>query len=430
MAWNNSGDNDSGKTRPKDPWGGNSGGDHSGGDNSGGSNNAGGNRGGDRNGGDNNKKPQPPEIDKIFKEIKKQFDSLLGGGKKPGRPGTPKKPLLTPARLLAVLVLALAAVFVFAGFYQIPSGKTAVVLSQGKAITVSNPGVHWRNPLLAHYRLITIGAGDSYRLTGELATADGSLLKVGVEVDYDITDAAAFVTSVDAPVTLLQNVTLATLRRQVGQQQATALLSGNTDTLATALKQALQTALGDWDTGIDIGTVTVSSIALPKALQEASPQLAKTQSTLTQQLAAAHAAQQAQQLKTKATAEGMLTAANAYSKKVVDEARGKTSRFSSQLAAYQKAPKVTRERLYMDTMEAVLSNTTKVLVMGDKGQQLISLPLAELLGKQAGAAHDQAASKAPASETAKKPAAKAEPTPPPSLYGTSKAVKKPSGDAS
>lgn len=420
MAWNNSGDNDSGKTKPKDPWGGN--------------NSDGGNRGrdrksGDNNGGGNSNKPQPPEIDKIFKDIKKQFEGLLGG-KKPRRPGTPNKPLLTPTRLLAVLVLALAAVFVFSGFYQIPSGQTAVVLSQGKAVTVSNPGVHWRNPLLTHYRLITIGAGDSYRLTSELATADGSLLKVGVEVDYKITDAAAFVTSVDEPVTLLQNLTLATLRQQIGQQQAAALLSGNAGTVATSLKQGLHTALGNWSTGIDIDGVTVSSISLPKALQEASPQLAKTQSTLNQQLASAQAAQQAQQLTTKSTAEGMLTAANAYSKKVVDEARGKTSRFTSQLAAYQKAPKVTRERLYMDTMEAVLSNTTKVLVMGDKGQQLISLPLAELLGKQAGESSDQTAAKAPATDAAKKPAAKAAPTSPPSLYGTSKAVKKPSGDAS
>lgn len=385
MAWNESGDN-----KPRDPWG--------------------------RGGGD---KQQPPELDKIFKDIKKQFSSLLGGGK-PGNNGKGDKPVWPLSRLLGLLLLGLVAVFVFSGFYQVPVGQKAVVLLYGQVNRVADPGLHWYNPLLESLTLVTLDDDSHYRLSGELVSADGKLVKVSVDVGYKVADPAAYVLGAAAPVTLLQNLTLAELRQLVGRNSLADLLDKPAPQWASRLQQRLGTALAPWHAGLELTGVSITDLTLPEAVAAARDGSDKAQGKAAADLQEAKDYQATQLLVAQGQAERLLTEANAYRQKVVDQAEGETSRFNSLLAAYEKAPRVTRDRLYLETMEQVLGKTSKVLVMDSKSGQQLALPLAELIKGV------QTAQPAPADEAdagvapkpASKPKAEASSSVP-SLYGTS-----------
>lgn len=388
MPWNQSGDN-----KPKDPWG----------------------QGSKGNGSGDQK---PPELDKIFKDIKKQFSSLLGGGK-PGKPsgGKNDKPVWPLPRLLAILLLGLIGVFIFSGFYQVPAGQKSVVLLYGQVNRIAGPGLHWHNPLLESLHLVTLGADSHYRVSGELASADGQLLKVSVEVGYKVADPAAYVLATAEPVTLLQNLTLTELRQVVGRNTLPDLLSKPASQWANRLQKQLQAALLPWHSGLELTEVKVSDITLPDVVTKAAAGDAAAQATAQTDVQQAQQYQQAQLLAAQGQVARMLAEANAYQQKAVDYAEGETSRFNSLLASYEKAPRVTRDRLYLDTMEQVFAQTSKVLVMDSKGTQQLALPLAELIrgvqpAKPAAAAELDAAA---AAKPAPKP--KAAPTAPPSLYG-------------
>lgn len=391
MAWNQQpGDN-----KPKDPWGRD-----------------------DKSKGDGNKS-QSPELDKVFKDIKQQFSVLFGGGKPSGN--RPKSPLWPLPRLLALLLLGLVGVFVFSGFYQVPSGQKAVVLLYGQVNRVTDPGLHWYNPLLESLHLVDIATDSHYRLTGELATADGQLIKVGVDVGYKVDDAANYVLATAEPVTLLQNLTLAELRQLMGRNSLADLLAKPTSQWATRLQQALQAALAPWHAGLEVTSLDLTSLALPDAVAQAAAGSDKASAKVATDLQDAKDYQQSQLLAAQAQAERLLIDARAYQQKVVDQAEGETARFNSLLATYTKAPQVTRDRLYLETMEEVLGKTSKVVVLDSKAGQQLNLPLAELVrSAPAKPTSDPAADE---ELTPKKPATgKAAPaTAVPSLYGEPRA---------
>lgn len=349
MAWNQPDDDNN---KPKNPWGQQDGDDK-----------------------------QPPELDKVFKDIGKQFAGLLGGNKSPQDPQ--QKPSWSLTRLLGFLLVGLVAVFVISGFFRVEANQQAVLLEAGVSPLLVTSGLHWRNPLTQ--TLVLVPAGQRhYQQTRDFLTADAKVVSVTLEVDYHLADPAAYVRQLQAPLTLLQGVATAQLRAAIGGVSLDQLLTTAASSLSQQLEQSLSAALARRQAGLAIDSLSLSQISAPAELATSMKALKTARQEAAAQLQQAKAQANVALLEAKKKAQQLLLEAKTYKKQVVDLARGKTSRFNSQLAAYRLAPEVTRERLYLQTMEQLLSQSRKLLVTGDN-KQLLSLPLAGLLQQKAAA---------------------------------------------
>jgi membrane protease subunit HflK len=361
MAWNQPDDK-----KPEDPWG----------------------RGGD--------KQQPPELDKIFKDIRKQLSGWLGGKKSPGGKGGKS---LSPMALLGLLLVGLVTVFVLSGFFRVTSGQRVVILFHGQVGRVVDTGLHWYNPLFENLVAVPSANDRDYQQTSDLLTSDNNLANVTVDVSYRVVDPAAYALSVAAPVMLLQDMLAASLRTQVATHSLNDLSGSDHQVLAEAVKSALTKGLKAWHSGIEITSVDIPAISVPDALKSSLESLQNAQSQAQAAQQAAEDYRKTQLLAAQSQAQNLMTEADAYQKKTVDYAEGETSRFNSLLKAYEKAPGVTRERLYLDAMEALFSKSPKVLVMDDKGRNVLSLPLAEMMKVAPSAGTRPASVKATASSS-------------------------------
>lgn len=379
MAGNPSGDN-----RPRDPW----------------------NKG---NGG-----KQPPDLVRLLKESLQRLLQLLAGKPPAGQPGR------RLAALVALFVTGLLAVFAVGGTFQISAEQRGVILSNGQVVRVVDPGTHWYNPLLETLERITLAGSHHYRLNGELATRDGQLVNAGVDVEYRLADPAAYVMSVSDPVTLLQTLTLSALRQAVGRANLSDLLSGKTEKLAGGLQDQLSQALSTWQTGLDVATVTLTGMELPETVAAKTAAGDKAQETAAAGLAAAKAYRDARREAAQTGITRLRADAEAYRQQVVAKAESETARFAAQLVAYEKAPQVTRDRLYFETMESLLARNGKVLIMDAKAGRQLVLPLAELtrqLAAKPTAMPPDGSAAAASAPTGKAASPEAEAPPAPSLYG-------------
>ncbi len=324
---------------------------------------------------------KPPELDQLFKDVKDQFSSLLGN-KKPQKPGKKNGGSRPATYWLSLFVIGLVAIVAFSGTYQVPEHQRAVVLGYGNQPVVKQPGTHWHNPLWQQVALVNVDAVNHYKLSGEQVTADGKLINVSVDVGYQIGDPVKYVTSLASPVSGLQHLLLASLRQQVGQHSLQQLMANGRETLAKAIKQQLIKGVTAQQTGLLINQVNVQQLGLPDRVDKAFGSLDAIRAQGEQALQAAKQKQAAKIASAKEKTQQLLTQAKAYQKEKVDHAKGDVSRFNSLLASYRKAPQVTRDRLYFDTMEAVLKDTPKVVVMTGNANQLL-VPLKSLLSEQA-----------------------------------------------
>lgn len=380
MAGNQPGDN-----RPQDPWGGKGGGS------------------------------QPPDLMKLLRDIAQRFVTWLGFKKPAGQ-----KSRDSWTRVVTLLAIGLIGVFVSSGICQIMPDQHGVVLKSGQVKRVLEPGLHWFNPVLESLERVTVTGTSHYRLSGELATQDSSLVNAGVDVEYRIADPAAYVMAASDPVTLLQTLTLAMLREQVGKSRIDALLESQPAVLGDAVKASLVPALAKWHTGLEIVDVAITGVTLPETVKSGDSAQEQAMQSARAALTAASAYRDSQRQVARDQVEQLQVAAEAYRQQVVTKAETETARFAAQLGAYEKAPQVTRDRLYFDTMETLLAKNGKVLVLDSKSGQQLVLPLAEL-AKQAAArpltpvdtARPDAVPKA--NDKAAPPAAPASPLP--SLYG-------------
>ncbi|AJY51205.1 MULTISPECIES: FtsH protease activity modulator HflK [Halomonadaceae] len=377
MAWN-----EPGGGNQHDPW--SSGGRRGGNDNDGnrGSNNGGnnGNKGGNNQG--------PPDLDEALKKFQDKLNSMLGGGKKGGSKksdgggggGKSRNPFALPGLLIIVALAIWAAM----GFYLVDQSERGVVLRFGEFQGIVEPGLQWNPPLIDEVRMVNVTRVRSLTQTQSMLTRDENIVEVEISAQYQVANPRDFVLNVRDPAISIENALDSALRHVVGGTDMIDILTSGREILGSSVSSRLQSYLDNYGAGIRLQTINIESTSAPAPVIDAFDDVIRAredrQRTINEGMAYANAIIPAAQ----GQAQRVVEQGQGYRESVVAEAQGQANRFNSLLSEYGNAPDIMRERMYLDTMEEVFSNSPKVLLDVSENAPLMYLPLDQMRGGTSG----------------------------------------------
>jgi membrane protease subunit HflK len=338
MAWNEPG---GGNNKPKDPWG-----------------------GGEQG---------PPDLDEALKKLQEKIGGLFGGGGSGGGSGG-GGPAISGSLLLVIAAGALV-VWSMLGFYQVDEQERAVVLRFGKYHDTVQPGLEWNPPLIDEIIKVNTTKVRSVSFREIMLTQDENIVEVNLSVQYIIDDTEKFVLRVRDPERSLQHATQSALRHVVGGTDMDLVLTEGRAQIAIEVQNRLQDYLDAYETGIRVSLVNVDDSQPPSQVQAAFDDVIKAREDEERVKNEAQAYANGIIPEARGAAQRQFEEAGAYREQVIAEADGEADRFNKLLAEYKKAPEVTRQRLYLDALQSVYSNTNKVMVDVEGGNNVMYLPL-------------------------------------------------------
>ena len=340
MSWNEPG---GGGNKPKDPWG----------------------------GGDNG----PPDLDEALKKLQERLGGLFGGGRSSSGGGS--GPALSGAAIGIVLLVAVL-IWAAMGLYQVDQQERGVVLRFGKFLEVVDPGLHWNPPVIDDVTLLNITKVRSASFREIMLTQDENIVEVKMSAQYVINDPVKFVLKVRDPERSLQHAAQSALRHVVGGISMDMVLTEGRVQIAIDVEERLQEYLDLYDTGIFVEKITVDEGKPPSQVQAAFDDVIKAREDEERVKNEAQAYANGVVPEARGAAQRQIEEANAYKEEVIANAQGEAERFTQLLTEYQKAPRVTRERLYLDAIQAVYAQSSKVMVDVEGGNNVMYLPLDKL----------------------------------------------------
>jgi membrane protease subunit HflK len=214
-----------------------------------------------------------------------------------------------------------------------------------------------------------------------MLTSDENIVVMSIEIQYNVKDAQNFAFEVFDPDLTLQQTAETAIREVVGNNDMDLIITEGRAVVGSATKEIMQEILDNYKTGINVVQVNMDEAQPPEEVQDAFEDAIKAREDEQRIINEANAYRNEVVPKARGEGQGLLEQAEAYKTRVVKSAQGETSRFDQLLAEYQRAPEVTRERLYIDTMESVFSRSPKVMVDVEGGNNLMFLPLDQLMGR-------------------------------------------------
>jgi len=323
----------------------------------------------------------PPDLDEALNKLKAQLGSLFGGsggsggGQRSGSGGS------MPKGLIGVVIVALVAVWAFAGFYQVNEKERAVILRLGEFHETVGPGLHW-NPLFIDQRYtVLVTQEQDYHARGLMLTKDENIVEVPISVQYTIPEPKKFILNVRDPITSLHHATDSAIRHVVGSTKSSDVLSEGRQAMAQETKERLQRYLDSYETGIAITLVNILKAEPPKAVKSAFDDVISAKEDKDRFVNEAKTYANGIVPEARGKAQRIMQEAIGYRERLVAEADGEADRFEKLYAEYRKAPEVTRERLYLNSVEKVMSNVSKVLVDVEGGNNMLYLPLDKIVSQ-------------------------------------------------
>ena len=348
----------------------------------------------------------PPDLDELWRDFNRKLSGLFGAkggarnngsGGDGGGPGFP--PDMKSAGIGAGLIAGVVAlIWLGSGFFIVQEGQQAVVTSFGKYSHTADAGFQWRMPYpfqahetvnVTQLRSKEVGRNAVIQATGlrdsSMLTRDENIVDIRFTVQYRLKDARAFLFENRDPEEAVTLAAESAVREIVGQSKIDSVLYEQRDAIAADLAKSVQGQLDRLKAGIVIVNVNVQSVQPPEQVQAAFEDTLKAgqDGDRLKKEGLAYASDVIP--KAQGTAARLREEAEGYKARVVSQAEGDAQRFTSVLTEYQKAPAVTRDRLYVDTMQQVYANVSKVLIDTRNNSNLLYLPLDKLM-QQAGAA--------------------------------------------
>jgi len=353
MAWN-----EPGNQNGKDPWGNN-------------------NRGGGNQG--------PPDLDEALKQIMNKLNGLFGGSRK-SNGGGDKGDSQGAGGAIAIVLVLLVIFLAWRSVFTIDEQQRGVVLQLGEYSRTLDPGLRFVIPLIENVIPVNVTNVRNAELKQEMLTQDENVVEVELNVQYTVSDPVSFALRVEDPERSLQHSAESALRHEVGSTDLNPIMTDGRPLLADNTRLRLQEYMDRYQTGINVSIVNVKEARAPAAVQAAFDDVQKANLDKERFVNEAEAYANTVIPESRGTAQRMLEEANAYKDQVVAAAQGEASRFEKLLVEYDKAPEVTRERLYIDAISSVYSKSSKILVDIDGGNNMLYLPLDKLTaGAAAGA---------------------------------------------
>ncbi|MEH6499927.1 MAG: FtsH protease activity modulator HflK [Pseudoalteromonas distincta] len=373
MAWNEPG---GGKNNNQDPWGsgGNNGGNNNGNNN--------GNRGG---------KQGPPDLDEALKKLQDSLNGLFGGKKgnsnnsggssrnSGGGAGIPKA-------VWAIAGLVIIAFWLFSAVYTVDEQEQAIVLRFGEYHRTVESGLHLYFPPIERKFQRNVTQVRSYRQQGQMLTEDENIVEVPVAIQYRISNLENFVLRVEDPETSLRHATESALRHVVGSTSMHQVLTEGREQMGVETTERLQRYLDTYNTGITVVQVNIESAQAPAEVQDAFDDVIRAREDEVRERNQAESYANGVIPEARGRAQRLLEEANGYRDEVIARADGEAQRFNQLYVQYQASPEVMRERMYIETLQEVMTNTSKILVSGGDGNNnLLYLPLDKLMQQGGGA---------------------------------------------
>jgi membrane protease subunit HflK len=354
----------------------------------------------------------PPDLDELWRDFNRRLGGLFGGkgGSRRTDPdsggGPPYQPDMKSAGI-GVSLIALVVVLVWAGsgFFIVQEGQQAVVSTFGKYTYTSDAGFQWRFPYpfqshetvpVTQLRSKEIGRNNVVQATGlrdsSMLTQDENIIDIRFTVQYRLKDARAYLFENRDPDLAVEQAAESAVREIVGRSKVDSVLYEQREALSTDLVKSIQAQIDRYNTGILIVNVNVQNVQVPEQVQAAFNDAVKAGADRDRLKNEGQAYSSDVVPKARGTAARLREEAQGYKQRVIAQADGDAQRFRSVLAEYQRAPAVTRDRLYIETMQQVYSSVSKVMIDSRSGSNLLYLPLDKLLqqtgvaGAAAGAA--------------------------------------------
>ena len=372
MAWNEPGNGG------KDPWGG-----------------GGGEKG-------------PPDLEEVVRNLQNKLGGLFGGGRRGGRGGgsgggggssSGGGPLsaLTKGGFGVLITVAVIG-WVLSGIYIVDEGRRGVVLRFGQYTETTGPGPHWHIPYpieaveivdVEKRRFVELGyrssvagrAGAPVPREALMLTEDENIVDIRIAVQYQIADPKAYLFNVRAPDETLKEASESAIREIIGKSKMDFVLTEGRSAIVASIQKLLQGILDQYKTGLQVINVNLQDAQPPEEVQASFADAIKAREDEQRLKNEAEAYSNEVIPKARGAAARQLEESNAYKEQVIAEALGEASRFDQLLVEYQKAPKVTRERLYLDSIEAVLSRSSKVILDTKGTNNLTYLPLDKIIDR-------------------------------------------------
>lgn len=313
----------------------------------------------------------PPDLDEALKKLRDKLNKVFGGSGGGNSKGG--------GAIFGVIAAIAVIVWALFGVYQVDEKDKAVVLRFGKYHDTVDSGLHWNPKLIDTVKIVSVTKEQSYTTQGLMLTKDLNIVDLPVTVQYTVPDAKAYVLNVRDPIESLENAAESAIRHVVGSTTASDVLSVGRQKLAGEITQRLQKYLDIYETGINISSVNIGKGQPPVEVKAAFDDVNASKKDKDRYIEEAEAYSNEVVPVARGKAQRMLQDAQAYRDRVIAEAEGDAQRFEKLMVEYQKAPEVTRRRIYLDAMESVMSNSSKVMVDVEGGNNMMYLPLDKLM---------------------------------------------------
>ena len=331
------------------------------------------------------RKPEqgPPDLDQVIRDLQRRVKMLFGGGRSSGGGGDSASgggglsggAMGVPYLLGGVLVL-----WGLTGIYQNDAAERSVITRFGKYHATTQPGLHWRMPWPIDQRtVINVAELLSFEERTRMLTQDEALVEINLAVQYRRADPVLFAFRVRDPEETLREVGESAIREAIGQSKLDMVLEKGRQEISAKTKELIQRTVSSYNTGIEVISVNLQDVRVPEEVAPAQKDAIKAREDKDRATLSAQTYANDILPKARGLAASQLEAAAAYRERVMAEADGQSSRFGALLVEYQKAPEVTRRRLYLDTMEQVLGSSAKVIVDTKGTGNMLYLPLDRLL---------------------------------------------------
>ena len=324
---------------------------------------------------------QPNDLDQIVQHWQRRLSKMLGGGG--GGGGGKSQPGGGGGSLVLIVLLGIA--WLATGFYQVDQAERGVVQKFGAYTQTTLPGLRWHMPFpIETVDVVNIEEVRDSKFRTEMLTQDEAYVFIDMTVQYRRSDPVKYLFEVEDPEAILGNVTESALRGVVGTSSLELLIGERREQIPARTMQELQATLEAYGAGITVTSINLEVVDYPEAVQEAVDDTQKALNDARRYQLEAETFANDIVPRARGTAQRVLQDAEAYRDKIIADAEGRSQRFLAVLAEYQRAPRVTRDRLYIEAIEEVYGNSNKVIIDSENSGNLMYLPLDQLMQGGAG----------------------------------------------
>ncbi len=319
-----------------------------------------------------NQKGNKSELDDLLKNFISSLRTLFGDkGSGPIDPSSKKN--------IGMVAAAVLAIYLLFGIYIVNDGERGVVLQFGKFNEITTPGPHWIPLIVQSVEIVDVANIRSTQQKAVMLTEDENIVSINFAIQYDVKDASDFIFKVRDPDITLRHAGESAIREVVGKNKMDFIITDGREEVASATRSLLQSILDFYKSGINVQTVNILEAQPPEQVQDAFSDAIRAREDEQRYINEAEAYRNEIIPLARGEAKQIIEESKAYRVKLIKSAEGEASRFRQLYSEYKKAPEVTRERLYLEAVESVLGNTSKVMIDVDGGNNLMYLPLDKII---------------------------------------------------